>query len=91
MQARMSNIAMIVPDAALALTEAVTRISDSSDPVPDAIWNEAAEYYHEKGLAALLIAIGAINVWNRFNVSTRQVSGWRPEVATKGNQKNGTW
>jgi AhpD family alkylhydroperoxidase len=61
--------------AALALTEATTRLSDREDPVPDAIWNEAAGHYDEEGLAALLIAIGAINVWNRLNVATRQVAG----------------
>ena len=70
--------------AALALTEAVTRLSDRSDPVPDEVWNEAARHYDEKGLAALLIAIASINVWNRFNVSTSQVAGYRPEPAGKG-------
>jgi AhpD family alkylhydroperoxidase len=64
--------------AALDLTEYVTRLSDRPDPVPDAIWNEAARHYDEKGLAALLIAIGVINVWNRFNAATRQIAGaWR--------------
>ncbi len=43
--------------AALALTEAVTRLSDRPDPVPDAIWNDAARHYDEKGLAVLLVAI----------------------------------
>ena len=61
--------------AALALTEAVTRLSDRSDPVPDEIWNEAAGHYDEQALAGLLLAIGTINVWNRLNVSTRQVAG----------------
>ena len=61
--------------AALALTEAVTRLSDRSDPVPDDIWNEAARHYDEKALSALLIAISTINVWNRLNVATRQVAG----------------
>jgi len=61
--------------AALALTEAVTRIADRSDPVPDAVWQEAARHYDEKGLASLLLTIAAINVWNRLNVSTRQVPG----------------
>jgi AhpD family alkylhydroperoxidase len=60
--------------AALALTEALTRIADHPDPVPDEIWNEAARHYDERGLASLLIAIGVINVWNRFNVATRQVA-----------------
>lgn len=61
--------------AALALTEAVTRLSDREDAVPDAVWNEAARHYDEPALAALLIAIGTINVWNRFNAATRQVAG----------------
>jgi AhpD family alkylhydroperoxidase len=30
--------------AALALTEAVTRLADRADPVPDSIWNEATRY-----------------------------------------------
>jgi AhpD family alkylhydroperoxidase len=35
--------------AALALTEAVTRLSDRTDPVPDTIWEEAARHYNERG------------------------------------------
>ena len=61
--------------AALALTEAVTRIADRADPVPDEIWDEAARHYDEQALAALVIAIASINVWNRLNVTTRQVAG----------------
>ena len=61
--------------AALALTEAATRISDRADPVPDEIWDEAARHYDEQALAALVIAIASINVWNRLNVTTRQVAG----------------
>jgi alkylhydroperoxidase family enzyme len=61
--------------AALALTEAVTRLSDRANPVPDEIWNEAARHYDEPALAALIIAIATINVWNRLNVTTRQVAG----------------
>lgn len=61
--------------AALALTEAVTRLSDRPDPVPDEIWNEAARHYDERGLAALVLAIASINVWNRLNVATRQIAG----------------
>ncbi len=65
--------------AALALTEAVTRLNET-DPVPDEIWNEAARHYDESALASLLISIAAINVWNRFNVATRQPAGvWTPE------------
>jgi AhpD family alkylhydroperoxidase len=61
--------------AALALTEAVTRLSDRSDPVPDDIWDEAARHYDEGQLATLVLAIANINVWNRLNVATRQVAG----------------
>ncbi|MBB3319285.1 MULTISPECIES: carboxymuconolactone decarboxylase family protein [unclassified Rhizobium] len=65
--------------AALALTEAVTRISDRADPVPDDIWNEATQHFDGKSLAALVIAIANINVWNRLNIATRQIAGeWRP-------------
>jgi alkylhydroperoxidase family enzyme len=61
--------------AALALTEAVTRLADRPDPVPDEIWNEAARHFDESALAALLLDIAQINVWNRLNVATRQVAG----------------
>jgi AhpD family alkylhydroperoxidase len=61
--------------AALALTEAVTRLSDRAEPVPDEIWDEAARQYDEQALATLIIAIANINVWNRLNVTTRQVAG----------------
>ncbi len=61
--------------AALALTEAATRLSDRADPVPDEIWEEAARHYDEPALAALIIAIANINVWNRLNVTTRQLAG----------------
>ena len=61
--------------AALAMTEAVTRLSDRADPVPDEIWDEAARHYDERGLAALLLMIATTNVFNRLNVATRQVAG----------------
>ncbi len=61
--------------AALALTEAVTRLDDRSDPVPDTVWDDAARHYDQAGLATLVLAIANINVWNRLNVATRQVAG----------------
>jgi AhpD family alkylhydroperoxidase len=61
--------------AALALTEAVTRLCDRPDAVPDEIWNEAARHFDERALASLLIAIATVNVWNRLNVATRQIAG----------------
>jgi AhpD family alkylhydroperoxidase len=61
--------------AALALTEAVTRLSDRTDPVPDEIWDEAARHYDEPALAALILSIATTNVYNRLNVTTRQAAG----------------
>ena len=61
--------------SALALTEAVTRLADSSDPVPDSIWVDAARHYDENELAALVLQIANINLWNRLNVATRQQAG----------------
>jgi len=65
--------------AALALAEAVTRIADREDPVTDAIWAEAARHYDEAALAALLVTIAGINVWNRLNLAVGQLAGeWKP-------------
>jgi len=65
--------------AALALTEAVTRLADREDPVPDHIWSVVVSHYDDKQLAGLVLAIANINVWNRLNTATRQVAGvWQP-------------
>ena len=70
--------------AALALTEAVTRLSDREDPVPDTVWDGAKQHYDESALAALLLAIAKINVWNRLNVATRQpANSWRALVSRR--------
>ena len=61
--------------AALALTEAVTRLADRTDPVPDSIWDEAARHYDEQGLAALILMIATTNLFNRLNATTRQMAG----------------
>ncbi len=61
--------------AALSLTEAVTRLSDRPDPVPDGIWDDAAKHYDEPTLGALVLRIAMINTWNRLNVTTGQVAG----------------
>lgn len=64
--------------AVLALTEALTRIADRPDPIPDELWDTARKHFDEKAMAALLIEIAGINVWNRLNVATRQVVGeWK--------------
>ncbi|MGW4664886.1 carboxymuconolactone decarboxylase family protein [Streptosporangium sandarakinum] len=61
--------------AALALTEAATRLADRSDPVPDDIWDEAARHYDEAGLAAIILMAAVTNLSNRLNVTTRQLAG----------------
>jgi AhpD family alkylhydroperoxidase len=67
--------------AALALTEAATRLADRPDPVPDEVWDEAARHYSEQQLAALVVAIATINAFNRVNAATRQISGeWIAQI-----------
>lgn len=61
--------------AALALSEAVTRLADRAEPVPDEIWEQATRHFDEKGLAALIVLIAATNFANRLNVTTRQIPG----------------
>lgn len=61
--------------AALALAEATTRIADEPEAVSDAIWDEAAKHYDEKKLGGLVLWIALTNLFNRVNVTTRQVAG----------------
>ena len=61
--------------AALALTEAATRLADRADPVPDEVWEEAKRHYDEPQLAGLIVCIAAINAFNRLNATTRQITG----------------
>jgi AhpD family alkylhydroperoxidase len=58
--------------AALALAEAMTRLADQADAVPDEIWEEAERHYDEKALAGLVLWIAMTNLFNRVNVTTRQ-------------------
>ncbi|TCN44639.1 AhpD family alkylhydroperoxidase [Kribbella orskensis] len=61
--------------AALALTEAATRLADRTDAVPDEIWAEAAKHYDEKELAGITLMIAVTNLFNRLNATTRQLAG----------------
>ncbi len=61
--------------AALALTEAATRLADRAEPVPDDVWNDATGHYDEQQFAALVLMIGLTNLFNRLNATTRQVAG----------------
>ena len=84
---RMTNVVGLVPDAlkamyALAKAAEHDDVPETTrytvhlpDPVSDEIWDEAARHYDETALAALLVDIATINVWNRFNAATRQPAG----------------
>ena len=60
--------------AALLLSEAATNL-DPRDPVPDSVWNAAARHFDEKQLAALVLWIATVNLFNRANIATRQLAG----------------
>src|SRR3954449_13240719 len=53
--------------AALDLTEALTRLSDRADPVPDVLWDAVAEHYDEEAQMAIVMTIAQVNLWNRLN------------------------
>jgi AhpD family alkylhydroperoxidase len=75
--------------AALALTEAATRLADRPDAIPDEVWDEAARHYDEAQLAGLVLAIGLINAWNRVNATTRQITGeWVEQWISKPEQSS---
>jgi alkylhydroperoxidase family enzyme len=69
--------------AALALSEAATRLSDRADPVPDEVWKEAARHYDERAQAALLVQIGLINVFNRLNAAKQVAGEWGQSTEKK--------
>ncbi|QVQ52187.1 carboxymuconolactone decarboxylase family protein [Spiractinospora alimapuensis] len=61
--------------AALALTEAATRMADRPDAVPEEIWDAAAAHFDERQLAAIVLKIAFTNAANRFNATIRQPAG----------------
>lgn len=65
--------------AALALTDAVTRISEGG--VPDKVWAEVDALFGEREAADLLFAISTINVWNRLAISTHMQPPNPPKAA----------
>jgi AhpD family alkylhydroperoxidase len=63
--------------AALAWTEAVTRLTDGQ--VPDAVYDEASSHFTAEELVALTLAVTLINSWNRLNIAFRtEAGGYRP-------------
>lgn len=64
--------------SALEMAEAVTLMTDPQDMASDAVWEDAAQYYSDEQLGALVMHIGLVNLWNRVNVATRQEpAAWR--------------
>ncbi|MEU8870631.1 carboxymuconolactone decarboxylase family protein [Streptomyces javensis] len=61
--------------AALELAEQGTRIADAAGGVTDEAWANAAKYYDEEQLAALVSIIAVINTYNRLNVIVQQPAG----------------
>jgi len=71
--------------AALAWTEAVTRVADGH--VPDAVYDAVRPCFSERELADLTLAAAAINAWNRLSIAARLVPGGyqpAPAVQTAG-------
>ncbi|MES9535921.1 carboxymuconolactone decarboxylase family protein [Actinomadura sp. NPDC000600] len=63
--------------AALALTEAMTRLADRPGAVTDETWAEAAEHYDERQLGALVLMVAITNFFNRINTAFRVPAGTR--------------
>jgi AhpD family alkylhydroperoxidase len=61
--------------AALALTEAATRIQDGAPGVTDEIWDAAAACFDEQQLSAIVLSIAMTNFFNRINRTTREQAG----------------
>jgi AhpD family alkylhydroperoxidase len=59
--------------AALAWTEAVTRVADTH--VPDDIYHQVRALFSEEEIVALTFAVATINVWNRLSISFRVPAG----------------
>lgn len=58
--------------AALALTEAATRLSDRMDAMPDQIWDDVADHYTSMALGILTIA--TTNIFNRINATINELA-----------------
>jgi AhpD family alkylhydroperoxidase len=59
--------------AALAWTEAVTRITDGQ--VPDAIHQAVQVHFSERELADLTLGVATVNAWNRLSIAARLAPG----------------
>ena len=59
--------------AALALTEALTRVGEAG--VPEEVYARAAEHFDDQALGSLLALVVVINAWNRVAVGTAKRAG----------------
>src|SRR5262245_30030227 len=67
--------------AALAWTEAVTRVAEGH--VPDEVYETVRRHFSEKELADLTLAVATINAWNRLSIAGRTTPGtYQPPVRT---------
>ncbi|CAG7652578.1 carboxymuconolactone decarboxylase family protein [Paenibacillus allorhizosphaerae] len=67
--------------AAIALTEAVTKISEAG--VPQELYEQVRKHFDEGHFVDLIMAINAINCWNRMAISTGMVPGEYQPAAHK--------
>lgn len=65
------------------------RLGTRGDPVPHAVWEDAAQHDDEQGLAARIHGIAMVNVWNRLNFPTGQSQATRRSPAEARNWVEG--
>lgn len=61
--------------SALALAEAMTRLSDRPDAVSDEVWADVEKHFDERQLAGLVLWVATTNLFNRVNATVRQPAG----------------
>jgi AhpD family alkylhydroperoxidase len=59
--------------AALAWTEAVTKISEGH--AEDSLYDEVRKHFNDRELADLTVAVATINAWNRLAIASRMEPG----------------
>jgi len=63
--------------AALALTEAATRLADNPGAVTDEIWAQAAQHFDDNQLNGIVLMLATTNFFNRINTTLRVPAGTR--------------
>ena len=59
---------------ALEVTEAITKLEDRYNSLPDELWSKFEGSFNEKERAALVLYISVMNMFTRINVATRQIT-----------------